>query len=151
MARSAFNYVTFIRTTPERLWSALTDDTEFMKQYWFGVYCESDWLPGSAWKMVHSDGSVSDVGTILEAVRPTRLTILWRHQRNSELAAEGDSVCRIELEPIGSAVKLTINHTIEHEPSKLVEAVSGGWPKIVSNLKSLLETGSAVLSDPGKK
>jgi hypothetical protein len=54
----------------------------------------------------------------------------------------------MELEPSGTAVKLTITHTIEREPSKFIEAVSGGWPKVISNLKSLLETGSAVLHDP---
>jgi uncharacterized protein YndB with AHSA1/START domain len=54
----------------------------------------------------------------------------------------------MELEPSGTAVKLSITHTIEREPSKLIEAVSGGWPKVISNLKSLLETGSAVLLDP---
>jgi uncharacterized protein YndB with AHSA1/START domain len=65
-----------------------------------------------------------------------------------ELKAEGESLCTMELEPSGTAVKLSITHTIEREPSKLIEAVSGGWPKIISNLKSLLETGSAVLQDP---
>ena len=54
----------------------------------------------------------------------------------------------MELEPTAGAVKLSITHTIEREPSKLIEAVSGGWPKVISNLKSLLETGSAVLKDP---
>ncbi len=151
MARSTFHYVTFIRTTREKLWSALTDDADFMKQYWFGVRCESEWQPGSSWKMVHSDGSVSDSGEIVAAERPTRLVIRWRHQRNSELAAEGDSLCMMELESIGPAVRLSIVHTIEREPSKLIAAVSGGWPKIISNLKSLLETGSVVLNDPGKK
>ena len=64
-----------------------------------------------------------------------------------ELKAEGESRCTMELEPSGTAVKLSITHTIEREPSKLIEAVSDGWPKIISNLKSLLETGSAVLPD----
>jgi len=54
----------------------------------------------------------------------------------------------MELEPIGTAVKLSITHTIECEPSKFIAAVSGGWPKVASNLKSLLETGSALLNDP---
>jgi hypothetical protein len=61
--------------------------------------------------------------------------------------AEGDSRCTLELEPIGAAVKLTITHSIERDPSKLIEAVSGGWPKIISNLKSLLETGAIALQD----
>jgi uncharacterized protein YndB with AHSA1/START domain len=150
MTRSTFQYVTYIRTTPEKLWSALTDDVEFMKQYWFGVRCESEWRPGSSWRMVSSDGSVSDSGEIVEADRPRRLVIRWRHQRNLELAAEGDSLCTIELEPNGLAVRLSITHTIEREPSKLIGAVSGGWPKIISNLKSLLETGSVVLNNSGK-
>ncbi|MBU6497328.1 MAG: SRPBCC family protein [Rhodospirillales bacterium] len=151
MARSTFHYVTFIRTTPEKLWSALTEDSEFMRQYWFGVHCESEWRPGSPWKMVHSDGSVSDLGEIVAAEPPTRLVIRWRNQRTPELAAEGDSLCTMELEPVGSAVRLSIIHTVERDSSKLIEAVSGGWPKVISNLKSLLETGAVVLGDFGKK
>ena len=148
MARSTFVYVTYIRTTQEKLWSALTSDVDFMKQYWFGTHCDSQWTPGSSWKMVSSDGSVTDAGKIVEADPPRRLVIRWQHQKKPELAAEGDSLCTIELEPIGTAVKLSITHTIEREPSTLIAAVSGGWPKILSNLKSLLETGSAVLQDP---
>jgi len=151
MARSTFVYVTYIRTTPEKLWSALTDDVDFMKQYWFGTHCDSLWTPESSWKMVSSDGSVSDAGKIVEAEPPRRLVIRWQHQKNPELKAEGESLCTIELEPSGTAVKLSITHTIEREPSNLIAAVSGGWPKILSNLKSLLETGSAVLGDPYPK
>src|SRR5262252_4195647 len=91
MARSTFVYVTYIRTTPERLWSALTDDTEFMMQYWFGVHCESQWTAGSSWRMVHADGHVSDSGEIVEAERPRRLVIRWRHQDKPDLKAEGES------------------------------------------------------------
>jgi len=148
MAKSTFFYVTYIRTTQEKLWSALTEDAEFMKQYWFGVHCESEWKAGSSWKMVHPDGRISDSGAIIEAEPPRRLVIRWQNQNKPELKAEGESRCTIELEPSGPAVKLTITHTIEREPSKFIEAVSGGWPKIVSNLKSLLETGSTVLRDP---
>jgi uncharacterized protein YndB with AHSA1/START domain len=148
MARSTFVYVTYIRTTPEKLWSALTEDVEFMKQYWFGVHCESRWTAGSSWKMVHADGHILDAGEIVEAQPPRRLVIRWHHQDKPELKAEGESLCTMELEPSGPSVKLSITHTIEREPSKLIEAVSGGWPKVVSNLKSLLETGSAVLNDP---
>lgn len=145
MPRSTFVYVTYIRATPERLWSALTDP-EFQKQYWFGVHCESEWTPGSSWTMLYGDGRVTDAGEIVEADPPRRLVIRWRHQDQPELKAEGDSLCTMELEPTGAAVKLTITHTIEREPSKLIDAVSGGWPKILSNLKSLLETGSTVIS-----
>ncbi|MDI3254226.1 MAG: SRPBCC family protein [Bacillota bacterium] len=145
MAESKFVYVTYIRTTPEKLWSALTNDTEFMQQYWFGTRCESRWTAGSSWKMVQADGSVSDAGEIVESQAPHRLVIRWRHEKRPELKAEGESLCTMELEPCGSAVKLTVTHTIGRENSKLIEAVSGGWPKILSNLKSLAETGSVTL------
>jgi uncharacterized protein YndB with AHSA1/START domain len=147
MARSTFIYVTYIRTTPEKLWSALTTDSEFMKQYWFGVHCESQWTAGSPWKMFGSDGQLFDDGEIVEAVPPKRLVIRWQHQNKPELKAEGVSLCTMELEPGEGAVRLAITHTIERDPSKFIEAVSGGWPKILSNLKSLLETGSIALTE----
>ena len=147
MARSTFVYVTYIRTTPEKLWSALTD-AEFMKLYWFGTRCESQWQAGSAWKMVYPDGTITDAGEIVEAEPPRRLVIRWQNRFKPELAAEGESLCTMELEPSGTAVKLSITHTIERDPSKFIVAVSGGWPKILSNLKSLLETGSVALEDP---
>jgi uncharacterized protein YndB with AHSA1/START domain len=146
MARSTFVYVTYIRTTPEKLWSALTD-AEFMKQYWFGTHCESKWTAGSPWNMISGTGQILDAGEILEAEPPRRLVIRWRHQNKPELNAEGDSQCTMELEAIGPAVKLSITHSIERDPSKFIAAVSGGWPKILSNLKSLLETGSIALQE----
>ena len=147
MARSTFVYVTYIRTTPEKLWSALTD-AEFIKQYWFGMHIESQWTAGSPWKMVSPDGHLFDDGEIVEAMPPRRLVIRWRHQNRPELKAEGDSLCTMELEPGDSVVKLSITHSIERDPSKFIEAVAGGWPKIMSNLKSLLETGSTVMPEP---
>lgn len=147
MSRSTFVYVTYIRTTPERLWSALTD-AHFMKQYWFGTHCESQWEAGSPWKMVYADGTVTDTGEILEAQPRRRLVIRWQNQHKPELKAEGVSLCTMELESVGSAVKLSVTHTMERHPSKFIVAVSGGWPKILSNLKSLLESGSIALSDP---
>lgn len=148
MTKSMFVYVTYIRTTPQKLWSALTEDAEFIKQYWFGTHWESQWTAGSPWKMIGPDGELYDSGEILESDPPKRLVMRWQHQRKPELKAEGDALCTIELEPIGPSVKLSITHTIEREQSKLIEAVSGGWPKIMSNLKSLIETGSAILTEP---
>jgi uncharacterized protein YndB with AHSA1/START domain len=145
MARSTFVYVSYIRTTQEKLWSALTD-AQFMKQYWFGMHCESRWTAGSSWKLVSGDNQILDAGEIVEADAPRRLLIRWQHQNNPELKAEGESQCTMELESTGTAVKLSITHTIECEPSKLIAAVSGGWPKILSNLKSLMETGAVVLA-----
>ncbi len=146
MARSTFVYVTYIRTTPEKLWSALTDP-QFQRQYWFGMHAESQWTAGSSWKLVSSGGQVFDAGEIVEADRPRRLVIRWQHQNKPELKAEGASLCTMELEPTAGAVKLCVTHTIEREPSKLLEAVSGGWPKVLSNLKSLLETGTIALQE----
>lgn len=146
MARSQFVYVTYIRTTPDKLWAALTTP-EIMKDYWFGAVIETDWKVGSAWRMVHPDGRVSDGGEILEAVPNSLIVMKWRNEWRPELNAEGFAQCRIAIEPAGKVVKLTIEHTIERSPSKLIEAVSGGWPKIISNLKSLLETGSVVLAE----
>src|SRR5579862_5846025 len=147
MARSTFVYVTYIRTTPEKLWSALTDG-EFMKQYWFGVHGESRWTAGSPWKLMSVDAQILDDGEIVVADPPRRLVIRWQNQFKPELKAEGESLCTMELDPSGTAVKLSVTHTIEHEPSKFIAAVSGGWPKVISNLKSLLETGSVALQDP---
>jgi uncharacterized protein YndB with AHSA1/START domain len=139
--------VTYIRTTPEALWSALTD-AEFMRQYWFGMRGESEWTAGSPWKLVSGDDQVYDAGEIVEADPPRRLVIRWQNQIKPELKAEGTSLCTMEIERSGTAIKLSITHTIERDASKLIEAVSGGWPKVLSNLKSLLENGSVVLQDP---
>jgi uncharacterized protein YndB with AHSA1/START domain len=144
MNKSEFVYVTYIKTTPEKLWNAITN-AEFMKQYWFGTYCESDWKAGSPWKMVSDTGKIYDAGEIIESDPPKRLVIKWQNEWKPELKAEGYSHCTFEIEPQGKATKLTVIHAIDRKPSKLIEAVSGGWPKILSNLKSLLETGQVVL------
>ncbi len=144
MAKSTFVYVTYIRTTPEKLWSALTD-VEFIKQYWFGMRCESQWTPGSPWRLLFEDGRVADSGEILEADPPRRLVIKWRNEFKPELHAEGYGRCVFEIEPAGEVVKLIITHSNDHENSKYVTAVSNGWPRIISNLKSLLETEKVIL------
>jgi uncharacterized protein YndB with AHSA1/START domain len=147
MAKSTFVYVTYIRTTPQKLWSALTD-VELMKQYWFGVRCKSRWTAGSSWKLVYPDGRNTDTGEIVEAEPPRRLVIRWQHQDKPDLKAEGESHCTIELGSSGSAVKLSITHTIAREPSNFIALVTNAWPMVISNLKSLLETGSIVLQKP---
>jgi uncharacterized protein YndB with AHSA1/START domain len=143
--KSSFVYVTYIRTTPEKLWSALTSP-EFGQQYWLGARPESDWKVGGAWKLVFPDGRVADTGEIVAIEPQKKLSIRWRNEFMPELKAEGWSLCTMEIEPdAGGAQKLTVTHSIEREGSKFIVAVSGGWPKILSNLKSLLETGTALL------
>lgn len=149
MSRPKFVYVTYIRTTPEKLWAALTDP-ETIRKYWFGITAECDWKPGSPWSLKFEDGRIADTGEILEVVPLKRLVIgKWQNQFKPELKAVGTSRCTMEIELAdyypdfgGKAVKLTIIHDVETEQgAPLIEAVSGGWPKILSNLKSLLETG----------
>jgi len=143
-ATSRYVYVTFIRTTQEKLWTALTDP-DFTQRYWFGARQESDWKAGSPWKMLFPDGRVTDSGEVIEADPPRRLALSWRNEFMPELTAEGFGRCLMELEPVGDAVKLTVTHEIDRPDSKLIKAVSGGWPQILSNLKSLLETGELAL------
>ena len=140
-----FVYVTYIRTTPETLWDHLTKP-EFIRVYWFGVSAESDWKQGSSWKLILADGRVADTGEILEVDRPRRLVIKWRNEFKPELKAEGYSRATFVLEPADDVVKLTVTHEIDRTGSKLIEAVSGGWPSVLSSLKSLIETGQALPS-----
>jgi uncharacterized protein YndB with AHSA1/START domain len=137
---SEYVYVTYIRTTPQKLWDALTG-VEFQKQYWFGMHQESAWKAGASWKMCTSDGRVTDAGEVLEADPPRRLVLKWQNEFRPELKAEGYTRCVYDLEQIGDTMKLTIAHTSDKTPSKTIEAVSGGWPKVLSSLKSFLETG----------
>jgi uncharacterized protein YndB with AHSA1/START domain len=141
---SSFVYVTYIRTTPEALWRALTTP-DFIKRYWFGMTIETDWRQGSPWKLLFPDGRTADVGEVEEIDPPHRLILRWRNVHRPELAAEGEARCVIALEPQDGAMRLTIHHSLARPASKFIEAVSGGWPKILSNLKSLLETGESVL------
>ena len=144
-ARSSFVYVTYIRTTPEELWAALTT-AEFTKKFWFGVKLETVWKVGARWQLIAADGAVTDEGVVREFDRPRRIVLAWNHVRRQELATEGEALCVMEIEPQDQAVKLTITHTIDRADSKLIGAVSGGWPRILANLKSLLETGEIVLA-----
>ncbi len=111
------------------------------------MHADSDWKAGSPWQLVFADGRIADTGEIVEADPPRRLVIKWRNEFRPELKAEGYSRCTMYLEPLGGVVKLTITHVMDQPESKLIEAVSGGWPHILSNLKTLLETGE-VLPEP---
>jgi uncharacterized protein YndB with AHSA1/START domain len=138
--QSTFIYVTYIRASAEKLWSALLKP-EFTKQYWSGMHMISEWRPGTSWKLVFADGRVGDTGEVLEIDPPRRLVVRWQNEFRPELKAEGPTQCTFELEPSGEIVKLTITHTSQRPDSKVILAVSGGWPRILANLKSMLETG----------
>jgi uncharacterized protein YndB with AHSA1/START domain len=117
-----------------------------MKDYWFGMQINSEWKTGAPWQMVFPDGRVADTGEVLEADRPRRIRLKWRNEFRPELKAEGFALCTIEIEPYGDAVRLSIAHSIERADSKFIQAVSDGWPKVLSNLKSYLETGHVALT-----
>lgn len=140
MGVSKFVYVIYIRTTPEKLWNALTNP-DFTHRYWYGVRMESSLKPGSDWKLMIPDGRVADSGKVVESHPPHRLVVTWRNEFIPEMAVEGYSRCTFELEPKDGAVKLTILHEIEKEQSKFIASISTGWPPILSSLKTLLETG----------
>src|ERR1700684_3587581 len=135
MPHSQFVYVTYIRTTPEKLWEALIEP-EFTRQFWCEAWQDCEWKVGSSWKLMIPDGRVGDSGEVLEIDPPRRMVLKWRNEFRPELRAEGYSRLTYELEQQGEAVKLTIIHEIDKPGSKLIEKVSGGWPLILASLKS---------------
>ena len=140
MSTSRFVYAIVIRTTPEKLWAALLQP-EFTRRYWCETVWESDWKKGSVWRAMIPDGRVADTGEVKLSDPPRKLVLSWRNEFNPELEAEGYSTLTYEITPTESAVKLTITHEMDCEASKLIGAVSQGWPTLMSSLKSLLETG----------
>jgi uncharacterized protein YndB with AHSA1/START domain len=143
MNDSRFVYVTYIRTTPEKLWKALIDP-EFTRRFWNETWQDCEWKPGATWRLMIPDGRVADAGEVVEIEPQRRLVLRWRNEFMPELREEGYSRMTYEIEKKGESVKLTVIHEMERGGSKLIDAVSGGWPMILSSLKSLLETGQAL-------
>ena len=143
MAKSRFVYVTYIRTTPEKLWQALLDP-EFTRQYWAATWQECEWKPGASWRLMIPDGRVGDSGQVLEIEPHKRLVLSWRNEFKPEMREEGYSRLTYEIEKQEQSIKLTVIHEMDKPGSKLIEAVSGGWPWILASLKSLLETGKSL-------
>jgi uncharacterized protein YndB with AHSA1/START domain len=144
MADSRFVYVTYIRTTPEKLWQALIDP-DFTRRYWCETWQECEWKAGASWRAFAPDGRVADSGEVLECEPHKRLVLTWRNELFAEMRAEGHSRLTYELELVGESVKLTLTHEMDKPDSKLIEAVSDGWPHILASLKSLLETGESLM------
>ncbi|MCW3048543.1 MAG: ArsR family transcriptional regulator [Solirubrobacterales bacterium] len=136
----------YIKTTPERLWEAITD-SEMRRQYSFGVGITSDWTPGSRYEAVHpGPGITISEGENLEVEPPRRLvqsfTALW----SDDVKREGTSRVTWEIEPVGDSCRLTVIHDQLREGAH--DELYGGWPMILSGLKTLLETGET-LTTPG--
>jgi uncharacterized protein YndB with AHSA1/START domain len=141
--RPEFIYVTYIETTPEKLWEALTS-SDFTRRYWWDTRVVSDWKVGSPFSLV-LNGRTTDVGEVLEAERPRRLSYTFRHILNEAARNERPSRVTFVLEPHGKLVKLTLTHEDFAEHSVVIDGISKGWPAIMSSLKSLLETGEALV------
>ncbi|MDB5619456.1 SRPBCC family protein [Tardiphaga sp.] len=139
MSKPEFVYTTFIKTTPEKLWHALTDRA-FTESYWFGCSLQSDWKVGSAMQMTR-DGRVMNECVILETDPPRRLSYSWLTVFDEVMKKERPSRVTFVLEPNQGAVKLTVTHEGFAEGSATLPSISTGWPLVLSSLKSILETG----------
>lgn len=146
MRKPEFIYVTYIETTPDKLWEALTS-SEFTRRYWFGSDIVSDWKVGSPFSLV-MNGKTTDQGKVLEAEKPRRLSYTFHHVLNEAARKEAPSKVTFVLEPHGKLVKLTLTHEDFVPDSVVLDGISKGWPAILSSLKSLLESGRALNHDP---
>lgn len=155
MKKPDFVYVTYIATTPEKVWRAFVD-TDVMRQYWIGPNSEcgrvnvSDWIPGSRWehRRVDDTGTIDIVGKVVESDPPRRLVFTWARPNDAGDDSKHSRVA-IDIEPQGDGlVRLTVTHEdLERDP-KMLAGISGGWPKVLSNLKTLLETGHPLPRSP---
>jgi|SRR5579863_5325524 len=142
MSNQKFFYVSYIKTTPEELWRALTS-SEFTRQYWMGNRVESDWKIGSTVKFTSPDGKLVLSGKVLAAERPKLLSYTWSLQLSEEVKSEKPSRVVFQLEryePNPQLVKLTVMHDEFPENSKVFPGINEGWPMVLSGLKTLLET-----------
>jgi uncharacterized protein YndB with AHSA1/START domain len=138
MSDEKFVYVTYIATTPQKVWKALLEG-ELTRQYWRHENV-SDWKPGSKWELVADDGkrTVKHVGKVLECVPDKRLVLTWGDVADAADAARHSRMA-IDIETVGEMVRLTVTHD-ELAPD-MRRRITNGWPRVLSSLKSFLETG----------
>lgn len=138
MSNSKFVYALYIAATPEKVWKALLDG-ELTRQYW-GHENVSDWKPGSPWKHVNDDGkrTVRLVGEVVEIVPPRHLVLTWADPVDAEAKAKHSRVT-FEIQAIADMVRLTVTHDELH--AEMMGKIANGWPRVLSSLKSFLETG----------
>ncbi len=134
-------FVTYIVTTADRLWEALTNG-KITTQYFFGRRMESDWKVGSPWKLVMEDGRIDSQGKVLESDPPRRLDVTWHVEWIEEFRRLPEAIVTFQSDPLGDVVRLTVSefHPEGIDP-KYLEGGRRGWPIILSGLKTLLETG----------
>jgi uncharacterized protein YndB with AHSA1/START domain len=154
-----FTYTTYIKTTPEQLWQAITDPA-FTRRYW-GVGLISEWTVGSTITWEVADISIADPAqVVLIADPPRQLSYTWHtvtpefvtavggtDEELAAMSAENRSTVTFDLEPAGGLVKFTVSHTGFEPGSMILSGVSNGWPSIFASLKTLLETGEPLAFD----
>jgi uncharacterized protein YndB with AHSA1/START domain len=141
--RTSFVYVTFIATTPEKVFDAITS-ADLSSRYW-GHANVSDWAVGSRWEHVRNDGATVElVGKVIEHAPPSKLVISWV---NRSQEAETEAYSRVTFDIVqydGTLTKLTVTHDDLVKASGMEQGVSKGWPIVLSSLKSFLETGTGL-------
>jgi uncharacterized protein YndB with AHSA1/START domain len=132
--------VTYIATSPEKVWRALID-ADMTAKYWQHVNV-SDWQPGSKWEHrdTGKDGKLQLVGRVIESAPPRRLVLTWAFPAD-EAREEKHTRVTFEIEPLGEVVRLTVTHDRLERGSEMLKGITAGWPKVLSSLKSLLEVG----------
>jgi uncharacterized protein YndB with AHSA1/START domain len=143
--KPAIVYTIYIASTPERVWQALTS-AEFSRKYFFGNAVEVDLKLGGAYVMRTPDGSLHICGEVVECDPPRKLTVTFNVNWPELIEKLGPTLVSYEIEPAGDAVRLTM--TESHDRPLGDDILSGGrqgWPAILSSLKSLLETGEALV------
>lgn len=139
MSKPQFVYVTYIASTPEKVWEALTKP-DMTEKYWFGYRVTSDGKPGDYMTAVDPAGKQAHHDPILESDPPRRLVYGWQ-PLYKDLPKERPSRVTFELTPFKGQTRLTVVHDEFDEGSKIFEMISKGWPAVLSSMKSFLETG----------
>lgn len=140
MSKAEQIYTTYIKTTPEKLWDAITNP-EFARQYWGGNANFSDWKKGSKWQHQEFNTKALFVGgEVLESNPPSRLVLTWENPEDSSDVSH----VTFDIEKVQELVRLTVKHDRLKEGSGMAGSVSRGWPLVLSSLKSFLETGKPI-------
>jgi uncharacterized protein YndB with AHSA1/START domain len=137
---------------PQEVWNALTDRA-FTKRYWHGTEVRSDWQIGSTVDLADPAGNVATTGKVLACDPPRLLSYTWTVSFHEVFSCEGASKVTFELTPAGNATQLTVTHEGFPPDSIVLDAISGGWPSVISGLKTILETGVLefpIGGEPGK-
>lgn len=132
-------YSTFIRSTPKKTWDAISNP-KFTRQYWGGMANVSDWKRGSDWQHLNPDNELWITGKVVECIPTKRLVLTWADPDN----LKDISRVTFEIEKIEDLVSLTVTHDNFKAGSKMAGKVAWGWPRVLSSLKSFLETGKGI-------